>query len=432
MTSERKWIPLICVVVIALFAIPAITVYLHSQQMPDYAAVPMVAAPSPNARDTFMHAEAMIPDSDKEAIAWAFAKTTPIPPPGTNLPHPTTGYRIVTPTEKQKVVQENLPAIAEIRQGLTQPYFYSHPVDEMDDPDVGRLRGLARLLRLQTYEFENHGDWNDAMASTLDGIQLGRKMQYERTTPGLIMEEACEYIVRGQAYDIVNHLNLNQAKAAAQRLARMDPEDVPLSDIVQADKLSGQAMLQEQFGTPNWRRQFSSFKMHLISPRQIYNDYTRYMDAVIAIEKLPWPQQFTVKIPKKPGDDLNQQMCLDISTYSKVGLKSNNNTAVDRMLEIALALHAYDLDHHEYPASLSQLTPTYLPVVPLDPFSNNQPLKYKRNGRTYIIYSIGPDAVDNGGTPIENSGGPTQMPVSERYLVYEQGQSGDIVFGVNQ
>jgi hypothetical protein len=92
----------------------------------------------------------------------------------------------------------------------------------------------------------------------------------------------------------------------------------------------------------------------------------------------------------------------------------------DRLTETQCALRAYKLTTGKYPAALQSLVPAYLPDVPLDPYSNLQPLKYKLTGHTYLLYSIGPDGVDNGGKPMAKTtfGQPTP-------------KTGDIVAGIN-
>ena len=50
------------------------------------------------------------------------------------------------------------------------------------------------------------------------------------------------------------------------------------------------------------------------------------------------------------------------------------------------------------PDSLADLTPDFLPTVPLDPF-DSQPLRYKKLNPGFIVYSIGADFTDDGGLP---------------------------------
>jgi hypothetical protein len=59
------------------------------------------------------------------------------------------------------------------------------------------------------------------------------------------------------------------------------------------------------------------------------------------------------------------------------------------------AIKAFKNDTGNYPISLSDLVPTYLPSVPLDPYGGKQ-LGYSREKK--IIYSIGPGMQDFGGS----------------------------------
>ncbi len=69
-----------------------------------------------------------------------------------------------------------------------------------------------------------------------------------------------------------------------------------------------------------------------------------------------------------------------------------------RAARVVVAVERYRLAHkNALPQTLSQLVPGYLKSVPTDPF-DNRPLRFKRqSSRAYIVYSIGPDGVDNGG-----------------------------------
>jgi hypothetical protein len=73
-----------------------------------------------------------------------------------------------------------------------------------------------------------------------------------------------------------------------------------------------------------------------------------------------------------------------------------------RLLIAELALRCYQSEHGRAPANLDQLVPAYLRGVPIDPFSNN-PLIYRRTGSKWLLYSVGEDAVDDGGKPVSPS-----------------------------
>ena len=87
-------------------------------------------------------------------------------------------------------------------------------------------------------------------------------------------------------------------------------------------------------------------------------------------------------------------------TSSRVGavlIIDANNFAYTRVTRTVLAIERWRLTHNgRLPDSLKDLVPGFLPTVPLDPF-DEKPLRYKKSAQGYIVYSIGPDLVDDGG-----------------------------------
>jgi len=75
-------------------------------------------------------------------------------------------------------------------------------------------------------------------------------------------------------------------------------------------------------------------------------------------------------------------------------------TANLRMAAVALAARWYAIEHNgSLPASLDQLVPIYLSTIPIDPMTTgNAPLHYRALGPDPIVYSVGNDRIDNGGS----------------------------------
>jgi hypothetical protein len=65
------------------------------------------------------------------------------------------------------------------------------------------------------------------------------------------------------------------------------------------------------------------------------------------------------------------------------------------LLEVALAVHLYRADHGAYPGRLAEIPVQWLPKVPLDLWQ--QPIAYRLIDGRPLIYSLGPDGVDDGG-----------------------------------
>jgi hypothetical protein len=70
--------------------------------------------------------------------------------------------------------------------------------------------------------------------------------------------------------------------------------------------------------------------------------------------------------------------------------------AQNAVRRVALALFAYRAQHGRFPDRLAELAPQTMPIVPHDPY-DEQPLRYQKTDRGWIVYSVGPDLRDDGG-----------------------------------
>ena len=68
----------------------------------------------------------------------------------------------------------------------------------------------------------------------------------------------------------------------------------------------------------------------------------------------------------------------------------------DALSRLNLELHYFYKQHGQYPESLNELVPRYLPSIPIDPCSGKA-FKYKFDGVHFVLYSIGIDGQDDGG-----------------------------------
>lgn len=92
----------------------------------------------------------------------------------------------------------------------------------------------------------------------------------------------------------------------------------------------------------------------------------------------------------------NHMICLLVPSVQQASTVQTRTQSRRNMLEAAYALEAYQLQHNEYPDSLSKLTPAFLNRVPTDDY-NGQPLAYERKTGGYLLYS-GNDLKDDGGS----------------------------------
>lgn len=98
--------------------------------------------------------------------------------------------------------------------------------------------------------------------------------------------------------------------------------------------------------------------------------------------------------------------------------KDANHRAQARTAVVALAVERFRFANNgKLPDQLSALIPTYLEKIPIDPY-DGQPLRYKRTDKGYIVYSIGPDGVDDGG--IEAPPGPKPRALWDVTFIVER------------
>jgi len=77
----------------------------------------------------------------------------------------------------------------------------------------------------------------------------------------------------------------------------------------------------------------------------------------------------------------------------------NDHLVRTRALSTAIALRLYHFDHDQFPLTLTQLIPNYLPAIPLDPHAESATaLRYLADQHSALIYSVGTDRRDDSGS----------------------------------
>jgi hypothetical protein len=121
----------------------------------------------------------------------------------------------------------------------------------------------------------------------------------------------------------------------------------------------------------------------------------------VAIAQLPVTEQINAE--KELDKEVRERRASEplavllLPALQKLADASRRKHAYLRCTDVALACERYRREHREWPASLDSLCPHFLPRVPLDPF-DGKPLRYKRVSDGVLIYSVGNDGIDNGGS----------------------------------
>jgi hypothetical protein len=84
---------------------------------------------------------------------------------------------------------------------------------------------------------------------------------------------------------------------------------------------------------------------------------------------------------------------------------TGRNLALRDATLCAIAAERYRLKHGQPPQKVADLSPEFLPAVPIDPF-DGQPLRMVASHEELVFYSVGKDRKDDGGQENNNSGEP--------------------------
>ncbi len=396
--------------------------------------------PAVNARDYYITATNALVDNAKIEYA-----VSPWPPHGLHGVGSSPDDHFYSLAAKEKLVTENAPVLSLLHQGFQYPYQeVATRSFSTTYPHYQKFRQLARLLSLDGQVKAAHEDWSGAVSAELDAVQMGETMPHGAGVLGMLVGVACQGIGRKHVWEAVPNLSGLEGQAAARRLENIRTAHVSFADTMLKEKWGMQASLRELMAKPNWSYTLipaingtnptssqawaHSAYLQVLGKKRILTTNAQWMDQAIAQAHQPYAAHLPP--PPWPGDQVNMTL---LPAYSKVRLNEVSSDTQNALLVTALALQAYHQDQKAYPVTLPALVPGYLKAVPTDPFTLSGPLRYKRTGATYVLYSAGPDGRDDGGRAIFDTTKPSPSPGStndERRGVSEN-STGDVVAGVN-
>ena len=283
------------------------------------------------------------------------------------------------------------------------------------------LRQLARDKTALSRNCILRNDWGSALRHALDDVELGHDAARGGGLIAALVGQAisamgtkaaqrsvARFDAQGKALldDIVTHLNATQAKAGAKRLETLISSGPALSETMRESKAVTQTQWLETWGEPG----VGQNKLHaLLRPQaQMLQEYSQVADKFIAEADKPYGAHTTwpsLKLPVIASEEFAPQKM----TFNFVRSRVQEQT-----LLIRLALRAYVLEHGKPPAKLTNLVPSYLSQVPVDPFGKGEAWRYKAG----TAWSVGPDGVDDGGRSVPTR--PRFVP-TDRLLVESKG-----------
>ncbi len=303
--------------------------------------------------------------------------------------------------QKRNVASRNKRALFSLREAFQLPI--QHPPVRTADDDFGTYLGfrtLAGILDQESSVRAIDSKWTDAINAKLDAIELGVLMTRGGPLRAAIAGRDIEIIGRRGIDALVTRLDNDQSAAAAARLVRIETLRPPFADAIREGKTASLALTKQAFDERNWdeviaetlkldEKPFTEDEqatLQTIGQAEIVGGINRSFDAALQSADAPYHVR-TARLDYAL-DPWSTMLAGEVNSPA-LRVSYEAGRAQNRLLALALQLRVLRLQSGRYPDTF--------PTAP-DPFGPGQDLKYKREGDSYLLYSVGPNAKDDGGT----------------------------------
>lgn len=267
------------------------------------------------------------------------------------------------------------------------------------------MADLSELLSARTVSLSASGDGDAAVDSVIRGLQIRRALR-----------EARGFSVRGHQVAAVLSLSRPSPEALARLQAALAAEDHPeraLEHLLWERARYVEGMWRRYYGfDPDVPRRYSlpmrSITETVMRPWFSHQavEVLRLWAELVPLAKRPWPEQakasaealdrYRVEESRRPRGGANPWINRSMALESFARAADPTSFVVDRSSRVAVAVERFTRDRGELPVALSDLVPTYLSEIPVDPFSGG-PLLFRPAADAYTIYSVGSNQKDDDG-----------------------------------
>ena len=312
----------------------------------------------------------------------------------------------------------NATAFALVDKALRTPCRHPEELDmDMTFP-MGRIAYVAqaKVVECHLWQLKHHpGRFMDC---ALDIIQMANDTAsggnfFAKSRDTAMEEKACDAL--DDYPESINQLNEAESVNAILRLKKIMARRATFAAANEASRWSALYIFQKCSHMSGWRGGFDSFSgdkrralsavlaNHLIAKRSIVQEINETFDANAKALSAPYrPEMWALNSLSDPDRIINDYN-LQTGNFERA-MQCRDNVRTSRLL-IRLALQAHKMKFGVYPNRLDRLSPAFLAHVPLDDFSGGQPFHYKSTGKDYVLWSVGPDGVDDGGKPAPRTHG---------------------------
>lgn len=297
-------------------------------------------------------------------------------------------------------------------------------------PHAQQIRNVARHLQLQYWVCMHRGDRAGALASLRGIVRAGETLQHEPTFISQLVriavfsigvDHTSDFLKHGQATDaelqslaelfaeIDFHKSLSVAMNGERAMGYLALQMKDFGQIDPADNGSLRAL--SSMGTmaelrPGDGAHLLEVETEMVEAAELplseaiekFRDIEKRVKQMVTDEQrtLPWNRHILANML--------------VPAVTNVGEAFGRAASLLEGARAAVAVERQRLKTSEFPRTLAELVPEFLPAVPMDPFTGNA-LRYRVDEFSYTIYSVGPDKVDGGGAITAGAGRPPDIGV---------------------
>jgi hypothetical protein len=285
----------------------------------------------------------------------------------------------------------------------------------MELPHLARIRDAARLLRAEAVYAAMTGDTDLSYEALMSCLAVQSPLRGEALIISQIVSIACQTIASEGLQNTLAYAGYNDEQLAVlqQRLSA-EHNTTSLTNALMVERVFALEAYNDPatFIAPGrtWMDEIipGSYAALLRTANAFgwfsgdRQEYLECMEEMIAASRLPYAEaRPTYAALETRGNDRSILPYLNSSLFASLTRVPAVMARGDAQLSLgstAAAIERYRLAAGAAPDQLDALVPAYLSGVPEDPF-DQQPLRYRREGEGYTLYSIGANGADDGGTP---------------------------------
>lgn len=398
-----------CLAVPSVLALSLLLVYKYTNRPADII-VPTHAVPADNGWN-YLHQASVLANAMKH-----------------KTPYDMTSLKDYTLVNFSSCAIDSRPVLKVMQQALTHP-FMGPPVRtaaQFNPSGYAEVRDLERINAGAADYFEIAGDAGHSMELHLNGLEIGVLLARGGGLLPDLVGMACESIAASRIEQVLPRLNKRELKRSADQIQRIIEERTPISEVIVEEGYTTTAVTLSQLNNPE-NGVFAQIKS-LVEPDE--NDASvsvgeraeHAIDGVkyafkdkhaMLLAGVKWHQSLALALKQPYSGRINASEPnglldgLSSSGMLQLWSKHASNEARVAVLRGEIALYRYKAEYHRYPPKLADLCPQFLPSIPLDPCGGaaNVALTYRlKSDGSFLLYSLGPDLVDNGGTPAKYVG----------------------------